>query len=239
MGEGLPTASLMLESYLLNLILCCTRVERIIVLQEFHSGGLKSFNWVLLQSSVTEAVIQIHRTPPLDCQQFSSSLQGALMSRCTAKGSSPVFDLLHLMLTARAEQITGSYHLLSCGLRHKHATKDTYLNRELRGWGWDPCTGQWGFFQLGFSLGLQILLFPSLIFSFFYTMGRQEIYIKWVLRPPATRTLKLELALLLQSALYAIVRIQICFVSKRIHKEKGTAPIPPPLKQYRGHYRRQ
>lgn len=80
------------------------------------------------------------------------------------------------------------------------------------------------------------MLFPSLIFSFFYMMGRQEIYIKWVPRPPATLTLKLGLFLVLQSDLYPIVCIQVCFVSKRIHKEKGTVPIPPPLKQYRGQY---
>lgn len=93
---------------------------------------------------------------------------------------------------------------------------------------------------LGFSPGLQGLLFPALIFSFSYMMGRQEAYIiKWVLRPPATQTLKLELALVLWSAFYPIVRIQVRFVSKRIHKEKGTVPIPPPLKQYRGQYIRQ
>lgn len=90
--------------------------------------------------------------------------------------------------------------------------------------------------QLGLSPGPQILQFPSLTFSFFCMVGRQEIYIKWVPRPPATLTLKLELSLVLQSALYPIVCMQVCFVSKRIHKEKGTVPIPPPLKQYRGQY---
>lgn len=52
----------------------------------------------------------------------------------------------------------------------------------------------------------------------------------------ATLTLKLEQSLVLQSALYPIVCIQVYFVSKKIHKEKGTVPIPPPLKQYRGQY---
>lgn len=67
----------------------------------------------IIMSSVTEGtVFQIYSTPSLDCQQFPSSLQGALMSSCTAKGSSLVLDLFHLTLTGRAEQITGSYHLL-------------------------------------------------------------------------------------------------------------------------------